>query len=266
VAFFLFFLTLSCYSQHLDRTIYEEKTKEITQPFPNLDCFKKVNVLSFVEYRLYFDERAQQNIVDSAFNSLYAENPLTYVSYKMLDTLKRLDLKDKNLRVYKKFPYNDSIFKNYFKYEIPKKLNNYIGMGVNRPIIPKQDSLVLITELHNLKDKFKSSEIKEFKIGDELYNALKQNSCDVVIVFDALMYNNKIAYPRTVNTSTILRVFIFDMRSRELILYNYKTAYDANWMELFSIGSFGSIPGRFKKLLRPVKELGKANKRKCRKA
>ena len=260
-SFLTLFLFHSLLSQsifkYLDKKIYQEKTPSIIKPFDSTMRFEKINVLSLVEYRLYFNEKVKQNILDSSFNCKSAENPATYVSRKMLDTLPDLDPNDRKNSTFVAFPKNYAVLKEGMNDILKTKLEDYSRLKINFPVWDESDLQSIKVELRALKIKLRDSLLFKYRLSDNLKKILAKYSSDVLIISDIVMYNNDGPTYFLINTCSIVRIFLFDLRNNDLIIYDYKTSYDT--IGYYNFGLYEAFNGKktivkdYKKLLVLIK-------------
>lgn len=221
--------------------IYQEKTPEIMTSYDTTFNFKTVNLFSLVDYRLFTNRQVMDDILNgNSFSNTKANDTSFYIRY----------------------PINASQIKNYCEFKTAKILDRYMGMGFKKPMLISVDSLALINELTLIKKQVQDSLIKEIKMSDNLFSILNKYPADLQIITDVLMYHSNHSFPKTINNCELMRIFVFDLRKRKIVIYNYKTSYGGQNYKLFDPINFSdNMTKRFKKLIHSLKPYMKANKR-----
>lgn len=238
VSFVTYLNYLTAQFSFADRSIYQEKTPEIFLPYDTSYSFKTINTYAFVDYRLYTNRQMMDDIlINYSFNYKNADDTSAYVRY----------------------PKNSILLKQYCEFESAKILNKY--MGVRRPIISTEDSLLILKELAPLKKQLKDSLITEIKMSEVLYSVFSKYPADLEIITDVLMYHSQHFFSKTMNNCSLMRVFIFDLRQKKVVAYNYKTAYGGENYKWFDpMGFKNSVTQRFKVLIQSLNPYMQANK------
>ena len=180
--------------------VIDEKTKVIIKKYDPTVIFDTVNMFPImVDYRLYTSKQMQGNLTDSGLFCKTAEIDTSYQSY----------------------PENEKITRQYVKDKISTKLSSKIN--IIQAKINREDMLFLKREIKRIKKLFKDSLISNYKMSDSLNDFFSRYSAPQEILVDVLFYHSAYHYPRSSNGYIMYRFYVFDIRIKQIVFYNYCT-------------------------------------------
>lgn len=181
------------------RIFYKEKTGELKGGYDPRLSFKSVNV--FPVFSKFSDWPVKAKLSEG-------------INYE----LTREDVHEASQHLF--FPKYAVYLNGHLYYELLKKVSK--SQKVNRPRIASADSAKLVKEINDLEILLKDSSVVNYKMSDSLYAVLQRYPADNEIFVDVLYFRSKHEFTKALNHWSLVRLFIFDLRSRQLIYYNYK--------------------------------------------
>ncbi len=213
---------------------YKEKTKKIraksidSLPIPSVSIHKPM-----VEYRIFNKNKEDIlfEISDRGLNSIYGDKKQYYYRIDSLE------------RILDNF-YNGHLYSKLYKYVNHESL--YFGTV---------DSLIIVNELFKVKNTLKNSKRTELLMSDTLFEVLKKHHVEQHVFMTVIFYQIDLHYPRTPNNWALYSFYVFDMRLRKLIFYNYRQNVTHTYQTMFNFHSqrgFIKIAKPYKKYLQKM--------------
>jgi hypothetical protein len=226
------------------RIYYKEKTGELYANYDPRLSFKTLNVFPvFTKYSSVIANTGKSPDFDYILTTAYSDANFYPASH----------------------PEYASALNTYFNYKLAKEINNFRIMF--RPKITSEDSILFVNELSEIKKLFKDSAVINYKMSDNLYSLLKKYPADNEILVDIIYFQTKHVFTEATNHWSIIKLYIFDLRNRQLISYNYKvelgglkygdfTENDVPWVSIkYLLSHYKHYAKQNKKYLKKQKSL-----------
>jgi hypothetical protein len=182
-----------------------EKTPEILTKFDSNQNLKKINLyVPLVQFRVVKSEKIREELVENCFHS----KEESYICFQSKSIL--IDSNSYRHQI------TEGFLSNYCYAKITKSLKKFIP--VERPKMDSTDLLFVTKELASIKKNFNYNLIKKYKISDSLLLVLNKYPADQHVFLDLLIYQFEKVRMKTLNNMTLTKLFVFDTRSKSLVI------------------------------------------------
>jgi hypothetical protein len=213
---FLWFITGKSQDKlkyHLTCPYCYEKTPEIVTEFDSSQSTKTINIYApLVQFRVLKSEKIREELIYNCFES--PQEPYICFQSKSL-------LIDSNY--YRHGP-TENFLSNYCYAQLTKSYRPLTN--VDRPKLNDSDLKVVSQQLTFIKNLFYYNLVKQYVMSDTLLMVLNKYPADQHVFLDLLVYQFEKTKGKSLNNLTLTKFFVFDIRKKAILMYNYKVTFD----------------------------------------